>query len=105
MSLGFIFTFQQSGVPLALMFIVLAGVGDGLADVSLISRIQSEPERLRLPVFSLMTLLQMTGFGVGMLIVAPFYVWYSPALVIVIFHGIPLLTLTALWLYNRQRLT
>lgn len=104
MSLGFIFTFQQSVVPLALMFIALAGVGDGLADVSLISRIQSEPERLRLPVFSLMTLLQMTGFGVGMLIVAPFYVWYSPALVIVIFHGIPLLTLTALWLYNRQRL-
>lgn len=104
MSLGFIFTFQQSVVPLALMFIVLAGVGDGLADVSLISRIQSEPERLRLPVFSLMTLLQMTGFGVGMLIVAPFYVWYSPALVIVIFHGIPLLTLTALWLYGRQRL-
>lgn len=104
MSLGFIFTFQQSGVTLALMFIVLAGVGDGLADVSLISRIQSEPERLRLPVFSLMTLLQMTGFGVGMLIVAPFYVWYSPALVIVIFHGIPLLTLTALLLYGRQRL-
>lgn len=104
MSLGFIFTFQQSGVPLALMFIALAGIGDGLADVSLISRIQSEPERLRLPVFSLMTLLQMTGFGVGMLIVAPFYVWYSPALVIVIFHGIPLLTLTALWLYGRQRL-
>lgn len=104
MSLGFIFTFQQSVVPLALMFIALAGIGDGLADVSLISRIQSEPERLRLPVFSLMTLLQMTGFGVGMLIVAPFYVWYSPALVIVIFHGIPLLTLIALWLYGRQRL-
>ncbi|HFZ8993469.1 TPA: MFS transporter [Citrobacter freundii] len=103
MSLGFIFTFQQNSVPLALMFIVLAGVGDGLADVSLISRIQSEPESLRLPVFSLMTLLQMTGFGVGMLIVAPFYVWFAPALVIVIFHGIPLLTLTIVWLYNRRQ--
>lgn len=103
MSLGFIFTFQQHGVPLALIFIAFAGVGDGLADVSLISRIQSEPERLRLPVFSLMTLLQMTGFGVGMLIVAPFYVWFAPALVIVIFHGIPLLTLAGAGLYSQRQ--
>ena len=98
MSVGFILTFQQSNIPLALVFIAVAGVGDGLADVSLISRIQSEPESLRLPVFSLMTLLQMTGFGVGMLIVAPFFIWYSPGLVIVIFHGIPLLTLTVVLL-------
>lgn len=102
MSLGFIFTFQQTGIPLALIFIALAGVGDGLADVSLISRIQSEPESLRLPVFSLMTLLQMTGFGVGMLIVSPFYIWFTPAMVIVIFHGIPLLTLTTILLYVRH---
>ncbi|WP_312348566.1 MFS transporter [Leclercia sp.] len=102
MSLGFIFTFQQTALPLALMFIAVAGVGDGLADVSLISRIQREPESLRLPVFSLMTLLQMTGFGVGMLIVAPFYIWFTPALVIVIFHGIPLLTLAAVLLSVRR---
>lgn len=102
MSLGFIFTFQQHAVPLALVFIFIAGIGDGLADVSLISRIQSEDESLRLPIFSLMTLLQMTGFGVGMLIVAPFYIWLPPALVIVIFHGIPLVTLTIVWLYSRR---
>ena len=102
MSLGFIFTFQQHGVPLALVFIFIAGIGDGLADVSLISRIQSEDESLRLPIFSLMTLLQMTGFGVGMLIVAPFYIWLTPALVIIIFHGIPLVTLTIVWLYSRK---
>ena len=49
-----------------------------------------------------MTLLQMTGFGVGMLIVAPFYIWFTPALVIVIFHGIPLLTLAAVLLSVRR---
>lgn len=103
MSLGFIATFQQATLPLALAFIVLAGTGDGVADVSLISRIQSEPETLRLPVFSLMTLLQMTGFGVGMMIVAPFYVWLSPAMVIVIFHGLPLLTLAWVSQLTRQR--
>lgn len=102
MSLGFIFTFQQTAVPLALVFIFIAGIGDGLADVSLISRIQSEDESLRLPIFSLMTLLQMTGFGIGMLIVAPFYIWLAPAMVIIIFHGIPLVTLTIVWLFSRR---
>ena len=105
MSLGFILTFQQNSVALALLFIFFAGTGDGLADVSLISRIQSEVESLRLPVFSLITLLQMTGFGVGMLIVAPFYIWLAPSLVIIIFHGIPLLMLISVWLYNRRRLS
>ena len=100
-SLGFIFTFQQSAVLWALLLILLAGIGDGLAEVSLISRVQNEPETLRLPVFSLLTLLQMTGFGIGMLIVAPFYVWLSPSLVIIIFHGLPLSTLLIVLLTNR----
>ncbi|MHA6195098.1 MFS transporter [Pseudomonas wadenswilerensis] len=93
MSLGFIGTFQQAAIIWALLFVSLAGIGDGLSDVTLISRIQREPEQLRLPVFSLMTLLQQTGFGIGMLIVAPFYIWFTPATVIVIFHGLPLATL------------
>lgn len=104
MSLGFIGTFQQAAIALALVFVVLAGVGDGLSDVSLITRIQREPEHLRLPVFSLMTLLQQTGFGIGMLIVAPFYIWFVPSVVIVIFHGLPLLTLTGVaWVNRHQR--
>lgn len=103
MSLGFIGTFQQAGLPLALAFVSLAGFGDGLSDVSLVTRIQHEPEQLRLPVFSLMTLLQQTGFGIGMLIVAPFYIWFSPAVVIVIFHGLPLLTLAGVALKNLGR--
>ncbi|MDU9392081.1 MFS transporter [Pseudomonas sp. zfem002] len=102
MSLGFIGTFQQGAIPWALAFVAVAGIGDGISDVSLISRIQSEPEQLRLPVFSLMTLLQQTGFGIGMLIVAPFYVWFSPAVVIVIFHGLPLLTLVGVAFLNHR---
>lgn len=102
MSLGFIATFQQTAVPMALVFIIFAGIGDGIADVCLISRIQREPDMLRLPVFSLMTLFQMTGFGVGMLIVAPFYAWLDPALVIIIFHGLPLVTLVIVGLITRR---
>jgi len=102
MSLGFIATFQQTAVHMALVFIIFAGIGDGIADVCLISRIQREPDMLRLPVFSLMTLFQMTGFGVGMLIVAPFYAWLDPALVIIIFHGLPLVTLVIVGLITRR---
>ena len=49
-------------------------MGDGLSEVALISRAQSEPDSLRLPLFSLLTLIQMAGFGVGMLVVRPFCV-------------------------------
>ncbi|VVP88864.1 hypothetical protein PS925_01187 [Pseudomonas fluorescens] len=105
MSTGFICTFQQTQLWLALIFIVWAGLGDGIAEVALISRAQSEPDALRLPLFSLLTLVQMTGFGVGMLIVGPFYVMLAPAQVIVLFHGLPLtaLLVVGLWMYFKRR--
>ena len=93
MSLSFIATFQQTALLPALLFIVFAGIGDGLAEVCLISRVQQEPEALRLPLFSVLNLCQMTGFAIGMLIVAPFYVWYQPSIVIILFHGFPLIML------------
>lgn len=93
MSLGFIATFQQSSLLPALCFIVFAGIGDGLAEVCLVSRVQQEPEVLRLPLFSVLNLFQMTGFAIGMLIVAPFYVWYQASTVIILFHGLPLIML------------
>ncbi|MBI6548797.1 MFS transporter [Xenorhabdus lircayensis] len=102
MSTGFILTFQQSNLFWMLLFAVWAGIGDGIAEVSLISRAQSEPESLRLPIFSLLTLLQMTGFGIGMLLVAPFYVWLPPSIVILIFHGLPLTVLVLLLLWVRR---
>jgi len=93
MSLGFIATFQQLTLLPALVFIVFAGIGDGLAEVCLVSRVQQEPEVLRLPLFSVLNLFQMTGFAIGMLIVAPFYVWYQASTVIILFHGLPLIML------------
>jgi MFS family permease len=94
MSTGFILLFQQTNLSLLiLLFAFFAGVGDGVAEVSLVSRIQIEADDLRLPLFSLLTFLQMTGFGIGMLLVSPFYEWWKPAQVIVLFHGIPLLIL------------
>ncbi|MDE1486539.1 MFS transporter [Xenorhabdus bovienii] len=102
MSSGFILTFQQNSQLWLLVFAVWAGIGDGIAEVSLISRAQSEPESLRLPIFSLLTLMQMTGFGIGMLLVAPFYVWLPPSVVILIFHGLPLTVLVIILIRMRR---
>ena len=106
MSSGFILTFQQTELWLALLLVVWAGLGDGVSEVALVSRAQSEPDSLRLPLFSLLTLIQMAGFGVGMLVVGPFYLTWTPAQVIVLFHGLPLsalLVMTA-WLgYSANR--
>jgi MFS family permease len=93
MSCGFILMFQQHSLYALLLFSLPAGLGDGVSEVSLLSRLQREPERLRLPIFSFLTLLQMTGFGVGMLLAAPFYEWWTPDAVVLLFHGIPLATL------------
>jgi MFS family permease len=90
MSCGFILMFQQQTLYGLLLFSLPAGLGDGFSEVGLMSRLQREPDSLRLPIFSFLTLLQMTGFGVGMLIAAPFYSWWTPGAVVLLFHGIPL---------------
>ena len=92
MSCGFILMFQQQTLYGLLLFALPAGLGDGFSEVGLMSRLQREPDSLRLPIFSVLTLLQMTGFGVGMLIAAPFYAWWTPGAVVLLFHGIPITT-------------
>lgn len=96
MSSGFILMFQQQSLYGLLLFALPAGLGDGFSEVGLMSRLQREPDSLRLPIFSFLTLLQMTGFGVGMLIAAPFYNVWGPGAVVLLFHGIPLSTLLVL---------
>jgi MFS family permease len=96
MSSGFILLFQQQSLYGLLLFALPAGLGDGFSEVGLMSRLQREPDSLRLPIFSFLTLLQMTGFGVGMLIAAPFYNVWAPGVVVLLFHGIPLSTLLVL---------
>jgi MFS family permease len=103
MSCGFILMFQQHSLYGLLLFSLPAGLGDGFSEVGLMSRLQREPEHLRLPIFSVLTLLQMTGFGIGMLIAAPFYAWWTPGAVVMLFHGIPLCTLLTVKLLALKR--
>ncbi|PMV25225.1 MULTISPECIES: MFS transporter [unclassified Pseudomonas] len=103
MSSGFILTFQQTELWVALVLVVWAGLGDGLSEVALVSRAQSEPDSLRLPLFSLLTLIQMAGFGVGMLVAGPFYLVWTPAQVIVLFHSLPLTALVVMAIWMKRR--
>ena len=103
MSCGFILMFQQQTLYGLLLFSLPAGLGDGFSEVGLMSRLQREPDHLRLPIFSFLTLLQMTGFGVGMLLAAPFYAWWTPGMVVLLFHGIPLSTLLVVKLLSLRR--
>ncbi|WP_336353917.1 MFS transporter [Pseudomonas atacamensis] len=103
MSCGFILMFQQHSLYGLLLFALPAGLGDGASEVSLMSRLQREPAALRLPIFSVLTLLQMTGFGIGMLVAAPFYAWWTPGAVVMLFHGIPLGTLCVVTLLGIRR--
>ncbi|PWE41319.1 MFS transporter [Pseudomonas prosekii] len=103
MSCGFIMMFQQQTLYGLLLFSLPAGLGDGFSEVGLMSRLQREPDHLRLPIFSFLTLLQMTGFGIGMLIAAPFYAWWTPGAVVLLFHGIPLGTLLLVKVLSLRR--
>lgn len=102
MSTGFILLFSQNSTMWLIPFAIWAGLGDGVSEVSLLSRIQNESDEVRLPIFSLLTLMQMTGFGIGMLIVAPFFVWWTPMYVVLLFHGIPIgiMTIVLYKMYN-----
>ena len=104
MSAGFILLFSQSTLLWLIPMAILAGIGDGIAEVSLMSRIQNEDDATRLPLFSLMAFMQNTGFGIGMLIVAPFFVWWSPMYVVMLFHGLPILTVLMVLFTMRNRL-
>jgi hypothetical protein len=104
MSTGFILVFHQDSILGLSVFAICAGLGDGISEVSLLSRIQTEPDELRLPIFSLLTLVQMSGFAIGMLIVSPFFTWLTPFAVVLLFHSIPLLVLFISLISLRQYL-
>ena len=74
MSAGFIFLFHQGSRAALMPFAWWAGLGDGASEVSLLSRLQNEPDETRLPISSLLILMQKAGFGIGVLFISPFFV-------------------------------
>ncbi|MBX7147411.1 MAG: MFS transporter [Alphaproteobacteria bacterium] len=98
MSLGFIAVFQFNHLLPILIAAFFAGIGDGFAEVAVITRVQKTDETIRLPAFSLLRMMQSVGFAIGMLISSFFFEFMFPAYVVLIFHGVPLvMTLVSLY--------
>jgi MFS family permease len=90
MSLGFVLAFFQQQIPAILGFLLVAGIGDGLSGVSFSTRVQHAEEQVQLSVFSSIATIQNIGFGIGNAVVGPFFAWWKPGLVLLLFHGLPI---------------
>lgn len=90
MSCGFVLTFQQSLLSWAIVFIGLAGIGEGGAEVSLTSIVQFESKGLHLTLFSAVAFMKMLASTIGTLLVSPFFSFLDLGLVILLFHTLPI---------------
>ena len=108
MSACFVTTFFQHALAPALAWIALAGLGDGVSEVCFRTRLQRADEDVQIPMFSATSLAQNVGFAAGMLLCAPFFGWWSPGRVLLLFHGTPILIAAlglVLWRRDRRPLT
>ena len=101
MSGSFILMFWQTQLTLILLFALFAGMGDGISEVNLLTRIQKAAQDVKATLFSCMNFLQMSGLMIGIMACTPFFAAYPAAKVVTGFHGIALLS--ALFLYFTYR--
>ena len=104
MSSGFITGFNQSELYFCMAAFFVAGIGDGISETTFITRIQVTPADIRLPLLSLMTFIQTSGFGIGMVLCSFVFEILPPGQVVGIFHGIPLVLVVfaRIWATRRE---
>lgn len=95
MSLFFILTFNSPSMAYVVPLVMMSGLCDGLAEVNLITRIQKLESSKRMVFLGAFTFMHMTGFGVGMLAVSPFFDYYTHDQVVTCCHAIPLCAVLA----------
>lgn len=96
MSSGFILAFWQTQLFISLSFFILAGMGDGVAEVSFVTRAQKADPVHHLPLFSAIGLMQQSGFCIGMLISSFMFTVMPVNYVVTLFHGLPILMTVSL---------
>ncbi|MGI5506254.1 MFS transporter [Lentzea sp. CA-135723] len=92
MSVAFVAAF--SGVPVVGLVVVtfVAGVADGLTEISYVSRIQALPEEVRGRVFGVSASVEAGGFAAGMLVSAGLLEVLPPLVVVSLLHGVAFAT-------------
>lgn len=103
MSSGFIFAFNQGVLFMSLIAFFIAGMGDGVSEVCFITRAQQTHEKIRLPLFSSISFMQNTGFGLGMLISAISFEFFSTGIVVGAFHGLPICVVLMVYFWSRKK--
>lgn len=91
MSFFFILVFAQPIMPLLLLVALLAGIADGISTVCFQLRLQSEPDQIRGKLFGLASTLHQIGFSGGMLFCSALFALFTPFIVVLLLHGIPML--------------
>ncbi|MGB0941755.1 MAG: MFS transporter [Marinomonas sp.] len=103
MSSGFILAFNQDSLTPSLICFFIAGAGDGISEVCFITRAQNTENKIRLALFSSISFMQNTGFGVGMLISAFAFEYLAHGYVVGLFHGLPIIIVVILFFRMRQK--
>ena len=102
MSFGFIFAFNQSNIVFGLIAFFIAGMGDGVSEVCFITRAQLTEDKIRLPLFSSISFMQNTGFGLGMLVSAMAFEYLNPGIVVGLFHGLPICVVLYTYIFSKR---
>lgn len=91
MSTSFVALFAAEQLWLCVCCGICAGIGDGFAEVCLVSSVQKADEKYRLLFLGAFTFMHMTGFAIGMLLVSPFFDIWHHSVTVGTFHGLPVI--------------
>jgi len=103
MSSSFILAFNQDSLIPSLICFFIAGAGDGISEVCFITRAQNTENKIRLALFSSISFMQNTGFGVGMLISAFAFEYLAHGYVVGLCHGLLIIIVVILFFRMRQK--
>lgn len=88
MSIGFIVAFTGITSWSLMVVALIAGIADGYAETSFMSRLQAASDDRRGQLFGLVAMAETTGLGLGMLTSAALLTYAAPSTVVAIMHGL-----------------
>jgi MFS family permease len=94
MSVFWILVFQISHIPLLIAMALLAGIFDTTATITYSIILQKTADTIRGRVMAMSTIVLSGGLGIGMALSALMTGFLSPAMLVLFWHGIPIIIIT-----------
>lgn len=92
MSASFITAYNIPIIIFIFLFLIVAGLGDGFAEVTFISRLQKLNEGLRVLAFSWVSMAQTIGFAIGITLSGVLLQVLPLGITVITFHSIPIIS-------------